>query len=280
MTESRIERLAEAVLATHGLSGLPVDPLALARLERILLAPGDYDGCFDARIQYRRTRRGGGFFLFYAEAQLPRRPASRVRYTVAHELGHYFLPGHRDYLLSGRWLGARTDHVASRRLEREANWFAAALLMPRRPFIEHLQRRVGGSRCRLDDLAVLAGRVFQTSLTSTAVRYAQLNFAPCCVVLSEGTQMRFSVHSEEMRLRGLGWVEHIPEGSITGQLLAARAAGKRARISGQVSAAIWFGEVSSQPVWEEVKVLGGTGRALTLLQLGQAEDSTEPSATA
>ena len=59
MTESQIERLAEEVLAAHGLTAPPVDPFALARLEGVRLAPGRYDGCFDGRIEYRTAPCGG-----------------------------------------------------------------------------------------------------------------------------------------------------------------------------------------------------------------------------
>jgi hypothetical protein len=273
MTESRIERLAEAVLEAHGLPAPPVDVLALARRERIGLLPGHYDGCFEARIHYRRRRRR--FVVFYAEAAPPGRPASRVRYTLAHELGHFFLPGHHAYLRSGRWLGVRADRVASRRLEREADWFAAALLMPRRPFAEAVRRRVGGRVCRLADLAALADGVFRTSLTSTALRYAQLDLAPCCVVRSERGAVRFAVASAGMRGRGLGWVARIPADSITGRFLAARGAGRGAPARGPVAGEVWLGGAAPGPVWEEVKLLGGTGLALTYLALAGPAGSPE-----
>ncbi|MEN0083162.1 MAG: ImmA/IrrE family metallo-endopeptidase [Leifsonia sp.] len=54
----------------------------------------------------------------------------RDRFTIAHELGHYFLhylqPGHEDPLLFGR--GQRN------RAETQANYFAASLLMPAERF--------------------------------------------------------------------------------------------------------------------------------------------------
>jgi hypothetical protein len=175
LTPSQIERAAEQVLAAHRATGLPVDPLALARLEDIRLAPGRYGGCFEGRIEYRGDTAGGRVLIFYEEEAPPRRPASRVRFSVAHELGHYFLPPHRQYLFSGHWHGRHAAFLLNRRLEREANYFAGALLMPRERFIECARRRSGGL-CTLRDLAYLAGHVFQTSLTSTAIRY--MSFAP------------------------------------------------------------------------------------------------------
>jgi hypothetical protein len=270
MTESRIERLSEEILEAHGLAGPPVDPLALARRERIALAPGRYRG-FEARIEYWEEARGGRFYLFYAEAEPPRRPASRVRFSLAHEVGHYYLPDHHDYLVSGDWRGRRRRFVAVRRLEREADWFAAALLMPRREFARRVLAL--GRPCRLGDLARLAGQVFQTSLLSAALRYAQLNFAPCCVVVSRGGELPYGRPSDELRRRDPGPVAGIPAESVTGRLLAARAAGKAARDRGVVAAGVWFGRGGDRPLWEEVRVLGGTGLVLTYLALDEDADS-------
>jgi hypothetical protein len=276
MTESRIEQLAEAILAERGLTEPPIDPFALAQQEGIRLAPGQYDNCFDGRIQYRRTPRGDRFYIFYAKENPPLRPASRVRYSVSHELGHYFLPAHRNYLLSGDWYGSQTEFLSARRPEREADWFAAALLMPRRSFISRVQRIRG--RCGLTELARLAAGVFHTSLTSTAIRYAQLNFAACCVVLSECGRMRFGVMSEEMKLWSLGWLGHIPKQSVTGQVLAAQRNGRRVKTCGLVKADVWFPEAPAQVLWEEAKVLGHTGRTLTFLVARDAAGGEEAGA--
>lgn len=55
-----------------------------------------------------------------------------IRFTVAHELGHYFLPGHPDKLFpAGDGLHeSRSGFVSRDHHEEEADHFAAALLMP------------------------------------------------------------------------------------------------------------------------------------------------------
>lgn len=258
MTEFQIERLAEMVLAGHGLGDLPVDPLALARLEKIRLAPGGYDRCFEGRIEYRQGR----FYLFYAEADPPGRPLSRVRFSVAHELGHFFIPAHRDYLVSGHWLGRRQELVSTRRLEREADWFAAALLMPRQAFIDQVQSRWDGL-CRLADLRDLADEVFQTSLVSTALRYVQLNFQACCVVVAEEGKVQFSFRSDEMKRQGYGWLVGIPPRSLTGQAATPLAD----PLHDQGDVALWYEGAPSRLLWEDVMAIEGTQQTLTLLVL-------------
>jgi Zn-dependent peptidase ImmA (M78 family) len=65
--------------------------------------------------------------------------AERDRFTIAHELGHYFLhfPIFRKQhpgmpMVATRWVDETNG--AQRRAEWEANWFAAAFLMPEKLF--------------------------------------------------------------------------------------------------------------------------------------------------
>lgn len=67
----------------------------------------------------------------------------RDRFTIAHELGHYFLHfplvrrAHPDaMMIATRWVDETNGDL--RRAEWEANWFAAAFLMPSQPFKDAL----------------------------------------------------------------------------------------------------------------------------------------------
>ena len=261
MTESQVERLAEDVLDAHGLHQLPVDPLMVARLERIHVAPGDYRRSFQARIEYRVNGDDGRFYLLYPDFDTPH-PSARLRFSLAHELGHFFIPDHRRYLVSGQWRGNRTTFVAVRRLEREANWFAAAFLMPRDAFTDCV-RRHGSDPFVLSDLANIARSLFNTSLTATARRYIDLNFHPCCVVVSDLSGLQFCVLSDEMKQRGYWSINGIPSESITGRL----ATSGSLRHSGVTGCEVWFPNCTRGDLWEEVCDLGAHGRMLTHLAL-------------
>ena len=73
----------------------------------------------------------GEFDILLARYTSPRRD----RFTVAHELGHYFLHSNQG----------ETQIIAHRkgstRIEWEANWFAAGLLMPREPFARYCKKQ-------------------------------------------------------------------------------------------------------------------------------------------
>ena len=81
----------------------------------------------------------------------------RHRFTIAHELGHYFLHSRQGKvpMVAGR-------DGTNRRVEWEANWFAAAFLMPEDAFRE-AARKYGTDPLRL------AGQ-FLVSVEAAAVR--------------------------------------------------------------------------------------------------------------
>lgn len=91
----------------------------------------------------------------------------RDRFTVAHELGHYVL----HYLWPRKKNALRSDRVVayrkgSDRIEWEANWFAAALLMPSETF-KAAYAQLGG------DLSALS-RQFGVSSRAAEVRAKDL----------------------------------------------------------------------------------------------------------
>ncbi len=156
-----IEALAKKHLIALGKWRLPVDPLAIAKEEGIELAAGRYGDKFDARIKFVRSAKT--FILFYKEAGYGP-TEGRVRFSIGHELGHYYLPHHRDYLLSGQSHNSVTDFRSRDPREVQADEFSSALLMPHELFVAELKtRRL--TICTLADLSRLAENAFRTSLT-------------------------------------------------------------------------------------------------------------------
>jgi hypothetical protein len=259
--QQRIEEIASNVLVDLGAYRLPVDPKSIARQEEILLAPGSYSDCFDGRIEYRRLIKT--FIIFYAKEK-PGRTEGRVNFSLGHELGHFYLKEHRDYLCSGIWHGSHSGFISDNRLEREADWFAAALLMPATLF----QRRVGRFRqsvCTLRDLKTLAEEM-KVSLTSAAIRYCECDIEASSVVLSRAGRVIYHVPSWEMVRSGFGRLPRgmrIPAQSVTGRLLS-DAQGASEIVEEEVYAGVWY-ERRWGKLWEEAMNLGGTGLKLTYL---------------
>jgi Zn-dependent peptidase ImmA (M78 family) len=102
----------------------------------------------------------------------------RRRFTIAHEVGHYVLHrlnkelfvDHKQFKAVFRDSESSTGEFAQ---EREANAFAAALLMPRDLLIKEIENTpfdLGG-----DDLISGLAKIFRVSTQAMAYRMANLN---------------------------------------------------------------------------------------------------------
>jgi len=159
----------------------PIDPLAIAAEEFPLLRCGgrNFENRFDGKLRFVTERRC--FVLMYNtkydEGYPPNRHHPRTRFSIGHELGHYFLERHHAYLTHGGRSHPSVNEFRSKlQIEREADSFAASLLLP-----THLAAPVVNSGelsvARLEQIA----SDFETSLVSTAIRSVQLSHFPCAL---------------------------------------------------------------------------------------------------
>ena len=104
---------------------------------------------------------------------------NRQRYTIAHELGHYFL--HEDILREGAHVDTvitmlnrdRDTALGTVNIEIEANQFAAELLMPRHMIENYLRAEGLGSAAISDDAVVgTMAQAFKVSTAAMAIRLA------------------------------------------------------------------------------------------------------------
>lgn len=95
-------------------------------------------------------------------------PSVRQRFTIAHELGHFFLHPQKDAFVDYR--DNKRDLMRTPR-EKEANMFAAALLMPR-DLLRKDCRVMAKNGVADDELQVLARRY---EVSEDAMRFRLLN---------------------------------------------------------------------------------------------------------
>ena len=115
----------------------------------------------------------------------------RRLFTLAHEVGHFVMPRHgRDASLC-RATDVETWDPSVKAAEREANEFAASILMPEsvcRPFV----RREPSMRV-VNEMRQACG----TSLTATLVRYVRMSSFAVAMVRSEGGVVKWAIPSNE-----------------------------------------------------------------------------------
>jgi hypothetical protein len=188
------------------------------------------------------------------------------RFCVEHELGHYFLGGHVDALFKdGNVHESRANFASASRYELEADHFAAGLLMPRALF----QKALDGNEPGIPTIQKLSG-VCKTSLTATAIRYAQLAPDAVAAIMSTGDRVDYCFMSDELEtatgIARLRKGEVLPRRTLTyrfssdaGNVTAAR------RVEGTVQLQEWFGSGPQVEMVEDVLGLGYYGKTLTAL---------------
>jgi hypothetical protein len=119
----------------------------------------------------------------------------------------------------------------------------------------------------------------KTSLTATAIRYAELTGDAVAIVISTGPTIDFCFLSDMMKsLPQLAWLRKgtpLPTGSATAQLNAnARRVADGDRAEADISIMDWLGGTRSAPATEQVVALGNYGKTLTVLTCPSVQDET------
>jgi hypothetical protein len=261
---------AEALLKQEGIASLPVDPFAIAASRDILVEPkpDTTDG-----VSGMLLRHGDTFGILYA-TYIP--SEGFHRYSISHELGHFFLDGHIDHILPKDGIhSSRAGFISADPYELEADNFAAGLLMPAGLCKRLITRRDPG----LSAIESLAGDC-RTSLTATAIRFAELTDDAVAVIISTGQTIDYCLLSETMKsLPQLSWLKKgspVPVGTATARLSAvAERVLKGDRATHEIDVMDWLGGTRSAIVTEEVVGLGRYGKTLTVLsssRIGREED--------
>lgn len=259
----------EQVVRERGLT-LAIDPMALARDLTITVTAKPAQA---AGVSGMLIRVGNCFGIAYATHI---DSDGFERFSVAHELGHYYLPGHLDAVFRDDDVHeSRAGFVSDNRYELEADHFAAGLSMPRHLFTP-LLRRAGDGLAAIEHLATAC----RTSLTATAIRYTQCSSEPVAIVISSGGSIEYCFMSEALRdFDDIDWIrkrQALPRPSATFAFNREPVRVRNAeRAVGQSDFQLWFGGPRSIELQEDVVGLGRYGKTLTVLHGVAPPDEAE-----
>ena len=254
-----------AAVAEKILNELSINsPAALQRLEDIAWVRG-------AEVRYAPlsgaegrliVNRGKGIITISFTVSNPQ----RKRFSIAHELGHFEMHRQRSslFLCSIDDINDGAVKNAVNKMEREANEFASAFLLPERIF-EPLCDEEDPS---LDRIAELADK-FNTSLTATALRFIRFTQEPVAVVYTVDQYINWVGRSAQLEELGL-FIES------RRRLHSTSMAARQSQRQQHVPADIWFDEGkfdNDAQIVEHSRQMRNHNAVLTLLWLD--EDITD-----
>lgn len=199
---------------------VPVPLIKIAEEEMINVICDDYgNSSFDGLTWFESETEE---FYIHLNTNHERKndPATtKGRFTLAHELGHYFIPSHRQGLISGDLKPhGSINYITNQsawQIERDADAFASVLLMPTRSFKEFIK----GRSFNFGVIEDLAAR-YNVSKSAAALRYVGIGHTPIMVVYAVDGKIRWISRSESFpfwRLRyGNGKGDRVPEFTVMG----------------------------------------------------------------
>jgi Zn-dependent peptidase ImmA (M78 family) len=262
ISRSEIAQEAAQVISQNKINSLPVDPLAIAENSDILVRPKPDTSC--GGVSGMLCRVGNSFGIMYS-THIPN--YGFQLFSIAHELGHYFLPGHIDAidgLLNGDIHKSKAGSFSSDPYEKEADYFAAELLMPE-PLFSSAIKGIDHGLTGIEHLSNLC----RTSLTTTAIQYAKYCAIPTAIICSSGTIIDFCFLSSSMKeIIGSQWLkgQPLPIGSLTEKFNSDSSnISDSQRKTTITNIRDWFGGKHDIDICEEIIGLGTYGKTLTVL---------------
>ena len=250
---------AEHLIEKLKICDLPIHPQKIAESFEIIVKPMPTDNGVSGML----IRYGNEFAIAYATHI---QSEGFRRFSIAHEIGHYILPGHFEAVLAHEHVHySHAGFTTNDPFEREADVFATSLLMPNNLFTREM-RSLGDGLAAIEALS----KRFFTSLIATANRYVEKAEIPVAMIVSSGDKIDYCFMSSSLRnFNELEWLrkgEQIPEGTETKMFNSSKenVAGAK-RICENVELQDWFGGSRSVPGTEEIIGLGRYGKTLTIL---------------
>lgn len=180
MTPTRKKKISELAdfLSSEFAAGNLTDLIAIAKAESLPLHFDHYENCFDGMLIHFERQ-------FHVHINLDKgntQTSKRGRFTLAHELGHFFIDEHRIGLKYGLLQPHPSNNTLNHNtlIEYEADYFASCLLMPAEKYKAFCAQKPFSF-----DLINSISDSFQTSLVASILRFIEIGSREFMVVISK-----------------------------------------------------------------------------------------------
>jgi len=179
----------------------------------------------------------------------------RRQFTIAHEIGHYILPGHGVDISACTKDDLDVAKAKVAQAEKEANRFASELLMPSAlvaPIVDKygLTIKTCNFICRL----------FRASYTAAASKCVQASDREVAMIITDSGVLRYFQ-------RGRRWKYRIKQGEALSEesMATLLRSNRMGEINGEVPATAWTSAGTGLRLWEESVMMPRYKRVVTLL---------------
>ncbi|GHT35952.1 hypothetical protein AGMMS49574_26660 [Bacteroidia bacterium] len=203
-----IKQLAEFMALQYDEKITPLEKIILD--EQLKVFYDGYEDAFDGMTIYDM----GEFYIHLNTNKGNNENSERGRFTLAHEFGHYFIDAHRIGLKKGLLEPHPSEinkklHTA---IEREADYFAACLLMPEVRFCKD----IAGKKFNAEIIDLLKTE-YKVSRTACALRFADIGNCPIMVVYAEKGYIKWFHSSNDFRYKYLIDNKIVPKNTVMGE---------------------------------------------------------------
>lgn len=243
-----------------GFERFPIDPFRIAEDEDILVEAKKAD---QPGVSGGIIFNNDGVGIFFATNITNH---GFQRFTVGHELGHYFLDGHPEEILTAGPIHASKAGFSQgdRAIEIEADHFSSGLLLPGRL----VRNALGNGQVGLEGIEELSD-LSECSLTASAIRSAECSPYPMAIVVSRQNHICYGFLSDGFRqLKPRVYPrkgELLPDSTTRRFNAESTNIELGRRLAGETTLAEWFDGPLDIVLDEEVIGLGKYGYTLTVL---------------
>jgi Zn-dependent peptidase ImmA (M78 family) len=209
LKKSNIKKLAEAIASYYDNLITPLEEII--KDEELDVFYDSYNSnSFDGMTIFDNNK-------FYIHLNLDsgnKNNSPRGRFTLAHELGHYFIDSHRIGLKNGILTPhpSKTNQKQHIEIEREADYFASCLLMPEIRFRREVKVNKFSFKV-IDDLRLK----FNVSITACAFRVADLSIHPIMIIYAENNIIKWKHESNDFPYKWLINGNNVPKNTVMGE---------------------------------------------------------------
>ena len=167
-----------------------VQPEIIVKKNGITYNVDNFGKYFDGIIEYKKD----SFHMYFSTHRIKNIYSPRGRFTVAHELGHYYIDEHRIALERNLAPSHPSfiDFSSDNEVELEADFFASSLLVPK----SRLQKDIKGQKFSFALIDKLKNK-YNVSLTAMLLKFASIGNHPIMIVVSINAKIKWFKYSND-----------------------------------------------------------------------------------